>query len=173
MKRSTWQWASQYFREYGTSVEVIKHSLKVNEIANFFAQKAIEKKIIIDLDLVDKASIIHDFYRGVTDKDHQKKGGEILAKEDFRLGRIVAIHGLKSILDKNAPYTIEEKIVFLADKLVLHDSGVILDVGIKIDQKPARQWREEAKVKVLKMLDELFFELGTSAGELWRAQKKN
>jgi HD superfamily phosphodiesterase len=167
-----WTWASRYFREYETPAEVIAHSLKVNELANFFARHAQARDLKIDPELVNRASLVHDFYRGRADKGHQKKGGTILKKENPLLGRIVACHGLKSILKKSCPRTLEERIVFLADKLVLSDAGVIVDVGTKIVESQSKPWRKEAKEKALKMLRELLAEIGMEEKELEKLKRK-
>jgi uncharacterized protein len=108
---------------------IIEHSLKVEQVAVFIAKKLKEKGEKIDVDLVSRASIIHDIDKHLTLKtgDHGTKGKQILLeKNEPILAEFCVTHLLTFVL-KNEFSSAEHKIVFYADKRVLGDKIVSLD----------------------------------------------
>lgn len=97
------------------------HVELVARVAKFFA-----KKIPVNTQLLLAAALLHDI-----DKAAPPKGGErhpdaavrILREEGMdEVADIVATHPLHAILDPNiSPKTWEEKLLYLADKMVKYD----------------------------------------------------
>ncbi len=106
-------------KKYGIKGEILKHSLGVNKIAIFLARKFKEKGFNINISLVNSASLLHDIGRlkaDLTKKHHAEEGYNILIKENApKIAEIVKKHALDSIL-RNELKTLEEKIVYYADK---------------------------------------------------------
>ncbi len=110
---------------------IIRHSIAVSRVAMEVAEKLKSKGKKVDLELLDRACILHDIGKmeGIaTGGPHELIGSEIVKKHEFReLSEIIRKHPLHYILDKkNAPKTIEEKILFYADKRVMHHKIVLL-----------------------------------------------
>ena len=72
--------------------------------------------------MVDLASLLHDIGKikaKEKDEDHALTGANILINENLaELADIVRKHRLDSVLGNDSPLTIEEKIVYYADKVV-------------------------------------------------------
>jgi len=113
--------------------KVKQHSLMVNKVAMDLANRFRKKGVNIDLDLVDRASLLHDIAKisssNVINNDHAIKGYIMLKdREGYELiAEVIKKHEVKSIIDpETRPITWEEKIVFYADKRVIHDKKVPL-----------------------------------------------
>ncbi|MBW3015968.1 HDIG domain-containing protein, partial [Candidatus Woesearchaeota archaeon] len=62
---------------------MISHAMTVNKIAMFVAQRFIEAGFSINLELLDRASLLHDigkFETLGTDLDHHIRGKEIISE---------------------------------------------------------------------------------------------
>jgi hypothetical protein len=117
------------------------HVILVDRVAQFFGRAITEKhRIAVNLSLLHAAALTHDI-----DKAAQKLPGErhpdacvrILTDAGMKeVARVVAKHPLHAILDPSTrPVTWEEKILFLADKMVKYSI-------ITVDER-FRLWREE------------------------------
>ncbi|NQT01794.1 MAG: HD domain-containing protein [Planctomycetes bacterium] len=136
---------------------IINHSLAVSKLAVFLAQKLKEKGEAVDVNLVRSACLLHDvvrvcdfeelddsrFEQSVTAEDKakwrqlQKKYKEIphedaaydILKEKYpALALTIRKHRYTALLDeKETPDTWEEKLVYYADKRVMHDKIVPLE----------------------------------------------
>ncbi|MFH0819336.1 MAG: HD domain-containing protein [Patescibacteria group bacterium] len=141
------------FNKYHTPVHIIKHSLAVNKVANYLAKKLVIAGCKINLDLVDRASLLHDTIRvadikgdlfAYTDKSdetktnllfwqklqkkfhnqhHAEASYQIFKKQYLEMARVIKKHRLSAIL-RGELKTWEEKIVYYADKRVDHDKFV-------------------------------------------------
>ena len=136
---------------------IVKHSLAVAKLAVFLAQKLEEKGITIDVNLVDKACLLHDiaricdfkeldysrFEQPVTAEDktkwqqlrakyketpHEYAACDILKDKFPVLALTIKKHRYIGILNKKEkPNTWEEKLVYYADMRVMHDKIVPLE----------------------------------------------
>lgn len=102
------------------------HVEEVCRLALYFVDKLQQQKISVDRSLVEAAALLHDI-----DKAIPKKAGErhpdtavrtLLELGFTQVAEVVKKHSVHLILDSNLmPKTWEEKIVFLADKMVKHE----------------------------------------------------
>lgn len=143
-------------QEYRVPLHIFRHCRKVNKLAFFLARRLKENGVPVDAELVDRASLLHDFVRvcdleqpndvdfsrPITGKDkakwqqirtrynnssHEDAACEILKSRYLVLAETVRKHKYACILDaRTGPVTWEEKIVYYADKRVMHDRIVAL-----------------------------------------------
>ncbi len=122
----------QMLKEHNNPEHIIRHSLLVNRVAYFLAEKIKENNNAINLELVDRASLLHDVakYRTLeSDIRHGQAGHDILRERGFpEIAVIVKEHALSEILKKDSLKSLESKIVFYADKRVRQDTLVSLEV---------------------------------------------
>lgn len=138
-------------------VHIGRHSSAVKKVAVFLARELSAKGIDINIDLVEKASLLHDilricdtgkldyslFKQEVTEDDklkwskimdqyksfgHEDAAYEFLKDKYPKLALVIKRHRYSGILeDGNKPESWEEKIVYYADKRVRHDFIESLD----------------------------------------------
>lgn len=143
--------------EHHVPPHIVKHSLTAAKLAVFLAQKLKEKGITIDVNLVDKACLLHDivricnikeldfnrFEQPVTAEDkakwqqlrtkyketpHEYAACDILKDKFPVLALTIKKHRYIGILDEEEkPNTWEEKLVYYADMRVMHDKIVPLE----------------------------------------------
>jgi len=143
-------------RKYGLPSHIEAHNLAVAKLAVFLAEKLNEKGIPIDIELVDRACLLHDIARPcdfresdynnlkqvITEQDkvkwqqlkakyqglyHEDIAYELLVKKYPELASTVKKHRYMAILDeKEKPTSWEEKLVYYADKRIMHDRIVPL-----------------------------------------------
>ena len=143
-------------RQYRVPEHIVKHSIIVAKLAVFLAEKLKEKGISVDVNLIDRACLLHDIARpcdfrnsdcnrskqAVTEQDkakwqrlkakyqglcHEDIAYELLKKKYPELATTIKKHRYKAILDeKEKPTTWEEKLVYYADKRIMHDRIVSL-----------------------------------------------
>lgn len=110
-------------KKYKTPPNIIKHSIIVNKISNYLAKKLRAVGEDVNLKLVDRASLLHDIgkYESIKrgkEKDHCDLAEKILKKEGYpEIGKIVKMHKLDRA---NKLKRWEEKIIYYADKRVMH-----------------------------------------------------
>ncbi len=131
--------------EFGVPLHIRKHNLAVARLGILLAKKLKEKSIPVDVDLVDRACLLHDLlricdapFRGGYDRSaefrilarkfcHEDAAYELLKDKYPELALAVRRHRYAALLDeKDKPVTWEEKIVYYADKRVMHDKIVPL-----------------------------------------------
>jgi len=143
--------------EHHVPPHIAKHSLTVAKLAVFLAQRLTEKGITVDVNLVDRACLLHDiiricdfkeldysrFEQTVTAEDkamwrqlrakyketpHEYAACDILKDKFPVLALTIKKHRYVGILDeKKKPNTWEEKLVYYADMRVMHDKIVPLE----------------------------------------------
>ena len=139
-------------RECGLASHIVAHSLAVAKLAVFLAKQLKAKSICVDTSLVEAACLLHDIARpcdfeesdcsAVAEQDkvkwrqlktkydglcHEDIAYEILSKDYPELATTIKKHKYIAILDeKERPSTWEEKLVYYADKRVMHDRIVSL-----------------------------------------------
>ena len=112
----------ELFRKHNTPENVIRHCKRANKTAVFLAKKLKEKNIDLNIEAVDKASLLHDFAR-TKGMSHSKVGHDLLKNTYPLIAKIILVHNTQNISDLK---TWEQKIVFYADKRSLDDQLVIL-----------------------------------------------
>ena len=127
IKLPTREQAIALLNKYKVLPNILEHSLQVNRVAVFLAKKLIEAGEKVSLDVVDRASLLHDIGKSITIAEkkedmHHILAEKILAFEGYpALGYICRMHSLREI--KNLR-TWEEKIVNYADTRVQHSEIV-------------------------------------------------
>lgn len=114
--------------EHNVPENVRKHSFAVNKVAVFLASRLKEKGIDIDVDFVDRASLLHDLDKIATlsKGTHGLLSRKILSENGYeRLGKIVHNHVFRAVLDNNLT-TWEDKVVNYSDKRCTEDKVVSL-----------------------------------------------
>ncbi|MEM1557383.1 MAG: HDIG domain-containing protein [Thermoproteota archaeon] len=158
----------EILREEGVGNNVIKHSIKVAEVARELASRIRSKSYDVDERLVVAGALLHDIGRSVThDVSHGVIGGRIVRrrKMDERLARIVERHVGGGISRDEAeklklgnviliPETLEEKIVCYADKLVDGDRKIEFSETLKYFTE--KLGADHPAIKRLEELNEFF-----------------
>jgi len=116
---------------------VLQHSLKVNEVAVFLGQKLVEKQELIDLQVLDRASLLHDIFKHNDSSEiHCARGAELLAKMGFPdTANAIKKHYTDFII-KSKFANWEELLVYYADKRV--DGSLIVSVDERLDRLSSR-----------------------------------
>jgi len=99
-----------------TPSNVIEHCKTVCKVAEEVSDKLIAKEINVNKKLVIAAALLHDIERDK--EDHVIAGEKLLKSMGFtEISEVVRKHGLYRIENKDIqPKTVEEKIIFYADK---------------------------------------------------------
>lgn len=177
-------------KEHQVPAHIVTHSMTVAKLAMFLADRMVEKGIKVNAELVERASILHDvlrvcdfkksdykrFERPVTDKEkikwnkfknkyqglcHEDAAYEVLKDKYPALARIIKRHRYTALLDKEAPWTWEEKLVYYADKRIMHDKIVPLKERLQeAHRRHAQQHnpKERSRIDTAKV-DALIFDL--------------
>ncbi len=102
---------------------VVRHSLAVAGLAMDIAKNLKLRGIDINMPLLEAAALLHDMARG-RPEDHVLEGVKILNKLGYKeVAETAKTHGLYHFPDIR-PETIEQKILFYADKRVMEDKIV-------------------------------------------------
>jgi len=151
MKLPTREEAIQMLREYKMPDNIIAHTMQVNRIANFLAKKINENGTKVNLELVDRASLLHDLDKHLTLEtgNHSAETRKILKEKGFpELADAAANHMLENVIKRNGLKSIEEKIVYYADKRVNHDEIVPLkERFVYLRKRYGATFKREEKIK--------------------------
>jgi HD superfamily phosphodiesterase len=119
------------------------HCSFVTRLSDFIAQKMREKnpELVLNTRCIHAAAMLHDIDKNVPKHEgetHPDAGVRVLKEQGMEeITHIVLTHPLHAILDQAiCPRTLEEKIVFCADKMVKDDV-----IGL---EKRFELWRNEA-----------------------------
>ncbi|OHB60827.1 MAG: hypothetical protein A2167_00785 [Planctomycetes bacterium RBG_13_46_10] len=170
---------------------IVRHNQTVAKLGVFLAQKLKENSIAIDLELVEKACLLHDiarlcdlkesnynnFGRDASEQQqqtwkrlktkfkaasHEDIAYELLKEKYPVLALTIKKHRYAALSDEiDRPDTWEEKIVYYADKRVMHDMIVTLKERLEeAHQRSAsmRNINEQSKIDTEK-IDQLIFKL--------------
>jgi uncharacterized protein len=158
-------------KENETPRNIWLHNRKVNSVAMFLAKQFTNKGIELDLESIDKASLMHDIKKyhelsGILKDMHEIEAEKLFNKlNQTKIANLVGKHKTSALLNKNL-LTWEEKIVFYADKRVLHDKIVSIDERIEDGTKRYKDnhhYTGDEKLISLKMHDlesQIFKKLG-------------
>jgi molybdenum cofactor cytidylyltransferase len=106
------------------SPELLRHSLKVAEVATTVARSLLESGLKPDIEAVRAAAVLHDIAKGRP--GHAAAGAAMLREMGFgKIGEIVAVHA--ELPEAGPTLTLESKIVYLADKYVEGEKLVSLE----------------------------------------------
>ena len=159
---------------------IIKHSLQVTNVALYLGKKLIEKGEKIDMDVVERACLLHDIAKWeevTTGVRHWQRGGDILAELGYpEFGRLVIQHRWTSIIDEENPIdTWEEKLVLYADCRVNHDEVVSFDERLEYAKKryPGADQILAAVEGPIRLLEKDIFERIDESPNLDELKKKN
>lgn len=157
--------------EEGVNSSVLRHVLKVSEVAKDLASRVESKGYRVNKKLVAAGALLHDVGRAVThDVSHGVIGGQIVRRRklDERLARIVERHVGAGISEEEAarlklgsvnliPETLEEKIVCYADKLVDGERRVEFTETLKYFEE--KLGVDHPAIRRLEELDDFFQEI--------------
>jgi putative nucleotidyltransferase with HDIG domain len=146
----------EIIKEHHVPSHILRHSIAVAKLAVFLAKRLVEKNVAVDVELVERASLLHDiarvcdfkepdwgmFEQQVTEEDkaewaelrdrygsvsHEEAAYDIL-KDEYPVVALAIRRGwyMGMLDEKSRPSTWEEKIVFYADMRVLDDKIVPL-----------------------------------------------
>ena len=165
--------------EFGVPLHIRKHSLAVARLGVFLAKRLKEKSISVDVDLVDRACLLHDLlriydleesgsnryagFRSLTRNScHEDAAYELLKDKYPELALAVKRHRYAALLDeKDKPVTWEQKLVYYADKRVMHDRIVPLKERLEEAHRrnaDPRSRKNQAKLDT-EQIDAAIFEL--------------
>ena len=187
-------------RQYHVPPHIVRHSLAAAKLAVFLAQRLSDKGVTVDIDLVERACLLHDimrvcdfaeadyqqFERGLAEKEkakwrklraryettlHEEAAYDILKEKYPRLAVVIRKHKYASLLDdRSGPNTWEEKLVYYADKRVMHERIVPLEERLREGHKrnvhlhgsPAQSKATIAKVDplIFRPEEEIFKKIG-------------
>lgn len=137
-------------KEHHVPPNILKHSLAVAKLAVFLSERLKEKGLPVDVALVDSACLLHDIFRICElekSEAHEDAAYNLLKGKYPVLALTVKKHRYSALLDeKERPTTWEEKLVYYADKRVMHDRIVPLKQRLEEAHKRYATWRQ-AKVQ--------------------------
>ncbi len=120
----------QLLEKHGVKDNILSHSLKVNEVAVFLGNKLVSNQELIDLQLLDRASLLHDLGKAETlntQESHSEKGFQIMSELGYpKIARAIRHHRLAFILESKFNGW-EDLLVFYADKRVLNNQIVTIE----------------------------------------------
>jgi len=131
---------------------IARHCRATSRKAVEMAEKIRANGHCVDLELVRVGALLHDIGRHKThDIEHNYEGGRMLREMGFEeLARAVERHGA-NVFEQVSPeeLTIEEKIIYLADKLTEEDRHVSLDERFNsVVERRRRTGREHEIAKI-------------------------
>ena len=152
--------------KHGMPEHIVRHSVAVEKVAVFLAKKFVEAGQQVNVELVSRASLLHDIDKIKTletGTGHGSISKQILEEEGLpELGLIAFKHHLSHILAEEPFGNREEKLVYYADKRVTHDKVVSLDERFKYllerygSKKEVFDKISSCKPKVKQLEEEIF-----------------
>ncbi len=155
----------EIIKEHHVPSHILRHSIAVAKLAVFLAERLAEKGVAVDVELVERASLLHDvarvcdfkglkrgmFEQEVTEEDkarwaqlrakyegvsHEEAAYDILEDEYPVVALTIRKGWYMGMLDEQSrPSTWEERIVFYADMRVLDDKIVPLQERLREGHK--------------------------------------
>ncbi len=115
--------------KYNVPENVRKHSMQVEKVAVFLGERMKKNGEKVDLGLVSAGALLHDIGKIISLREGKKENivsKKILGEEGLPvIGMIAFRHMISQIIDGSPfQWSLEEKIVYYADKRVMHDKIV-------------------------------------------------
>lgn len=127
MKTPSMEECEAIIQEYKMPEHIREHTEAVRKVANCLAKKISN----IDLELVDKAALMHDslkMYCIENNCRHALEVGKVLSGKGYpEFGEVLKLHGLEEVNNFNETTSLEAKIVWYADKRVNQNNIVTLN----------------------------------------------
>lgn len=166
MKLPSREECMRLLREHNNPKNIIEHSLLVADVAVFLAKKIRANRIPVNVDLVERAALLHDVAKFETlssGEHHGDVGAEILEKEGYpEIALIAKEHALYKILEKDSLKSLESRIIFYVDKRVKGDAMMGPDGEMTMFRSQAGQDKGGAIVS----LDDAFAYLRKTYGHI-------
>lgn len=115
--------------QYKTPHHVVKHCLKVSEVALKIGKAMGEKGFALDLCLLEAAALLHDIAR--TSDNHGAKGSEIALQHGFsQVAGLIKCH-MFYVTDPNKETITEQDVLCLSDRMVKEDEYVGIEIRMQ------------------------------------------
>ena len=146
-------------KENNVPENVVRHSLKVAELALDIAKRLKARGINVDISLLEAAAILHDIMRSKKG-DHAIEGARFIKGIGYeKVAETAKAHGLYN-LPKIKPETTEQKILFYADKRIIEDRIVSLKERFDDFRKRYPDYAEEKSETEYEFVKNIGMELG-------------
>jgi hypothetical protein len=152
---------ARLLEENQTPANVIAHCEGVRDFALSLAKRLSEKGVEVNLPLVSSAAHLHDIEK--LKPNHVMAGHDLIRSRGYpEVAVAMKTHGLENLHDPSFyPRTIEEKIIFYADKRVKDTTIVSMDQRFSYIRKKYNSPAIEHEFTFAKKIeDELFALLG-------------
>lgn len=181
----------ELIREHHVPVHIVRHSEATARLGVFLAERLRERGQAVDVDLVERACLLHDLLRvcdfplkdfsglaqPVTDADvakwrrmkqqhegtrHEDAAAAFLGEKYPVLAEAIRKHRYTALVDgDDRPRTWEEKLVYYADKRIMHDGIVPLRTRLADAHRRNAFRREAAGItdELLARVDAAIFKL--------------
>lgn len=128
------------YKENKVPANIIRHMQKVAKVCKYLAKNINNTGIeSANADTIEKAALLHDIKKLDTDSriNHEENAAATLIKlGEKQIAEVIRKHGFDSPLkESDRPDTIEEKILYYADKRVLHDKIVTIEQRLEDGRK--------------------------------------
>jgi uncharacterized protein len=115
----------ELLESHGTPPHVIRHCMAVCDTAVRIGKALVEKGVILDLPLLEAASLLHDIAR--VEENHGVKGALIAERHGYhQVAKLIKCHMFYA-MDPNKEKITELDLLCLADRMVREDEYVGLD----------------------------------------------
>lgn len=157
---------STLYKELKVPENIIRHMTKVAAICLFLSEKlniGSNKELLI-------AALCHDVMK-LNAADHEEAAGQYFQDRGFdEIAAIIRKHKYTSLIEKDKikiPTSLKEKILYYADKRVLHDQLVTVDERLcdgRVRYAATHSELRQSDLEVEKKLKELEIEIFEKAG---------
>lgn len=156
-------WIYKLYKKYRTPNHVIKHMEIVADLAQEIALRLIKSGKKLDLRRITEISLLHDLLKHKTFKNKKINDVELtaaalksIARKD--LARPILTQQFDAIISKKYPLkTLEEKIVYYADKRVKHNRIVALSERLRDGR--IRYWGNKKIPAIVSKIEKKIFTL--------------
>ncbi|MFQ5842185.1 MAG: HD domain-containing protein [Thermodesulfobacteriota bacterium] len=147
-------------KQYNGMGNIIRHCIKVAEIALSISIELNRKGEDLNLKVVEAAALLHDITKAESldsGEDHSLTGYRLLRKMGYsRIAEIVRQH-VFLLKDPDSPRVSEEEVVNYSDKRVRHDQ--IVTLRERFDDLRVRYCKDEGQKKWMDRLEALCYRI--------------
>ncbi len=147
-------------KRYNGMDHIIRHSIKVAEVALSISMALNRRGEKLDLNVVEAAALLHDITKAESfdsGDDHSITAYRLLSKLGYeRIAEIVRQH-VFLLKDMDSKWISEEEVLNYADKRVLHDQ--IVTLRERFDYVRARYCKDEGGEKWMDQLESLCYHI--------------